>query len=563
MRASSHAEESTSPLCFDQFTLDERRVVLTRNGAAVALRPKVFALLSYFVDHPGRVLGKGELLAAVWPGVVVTDDSLSQCVNELRAALGDRGPALIKTVPRRGYRFDAAVREAGVAGDGAPSRRNRWLLAGGAALMSALLIGASTLVGKWHGGGATHIDQAVRERRSIAVMPFTEQGDDKRGYFAEAVTDDLIANIARLPQTQVIARASAAAVGARETDVRKIGRELGVRYVLTGSVRRRDSTVHINAQFVSSESGALLWSEQFDYAGTADWAWERDIGLRIARTLDLQLSAAAVPAALRRGNKLEVIDAVMRASYLARHSASRADQLRARADFEAALAMDPDSLSALCGLALAHLSEVQSRMSTDPQGQIALAARAIDRALSLDPDDTLAHYARGHLLYVRGDIEGALGEYQRVLAANPSDAWSHARIGLVMFRLGRLEEVAPHIAVAQRLNPLEGLQVAFGHHVVGLAEFHLGNDDAAYERQQRAVAANPDLVQAWASMAAIDALHGRQAQAEQCLKEMVRRRPGLTIAKLEGYLSESATPERLQAGRRRYLEGLRKAGLPE
>jgi tetratricopeptide (TPR) repeat protein len=205
---------------------------------------------------------------------------------------------------------------------------------------------------------------------------------------------------------------------------------------------------------------------------------------------------------------------------------------------------------------------VSSRYSSDPKGDIELAAKAIDRALTLDPDYTLAHYARGHVLLVRDDPDGALGEYQRVIASNPSDAWSYARIGLVMLVLGRLEEVAPQIALAQRLNPLEGLQVGFGHYVAGVAEFLLGHEDAAYNRMRKAVAANPNMVQGWAWIAAIDALHGRQDQAMADVNEIRRLRPNLTIRSAERW-SERPVSARVQAGKLRFVDGLKKAGLPE
>ncbi len=598
MGAIDLAREPASRLNFGPFALDPRRVELTRDGVAVALRPKTFALLMYFARRPGQALSKQELLAALWPGLVVSDDSLSQCVNELRSVLDDREQGIIKTVSRRGYRFDAVVSAiadgadriasqgdrtasisassdtrdvaahldgtspAAVAADAPPHRARRLLYAAGGGIAVAVMVTAALLL--WmRKAPSGSIDDAVWARRSMAVIPFVEQGEGTGDYFAEAITEDLVADLARLPQTYVVARASAAAVRARETDIRKIGRELGVRYVLSGSVRRQGAAVRLSAQFAATDNGAVLWSEQFDYPNAADWAWERDIGLRIARTLDLRLTAVAAPARSRSGEHLEAVDAVMRGAYLTRHSAAREDLLQARSDFESALKIDPDSPGALSGYALATLSWVTSRYSIDPKGDIQLAAKAIDRALTIDPDYTLAHFAHGHVLFMRGDLDGALGEYQRVIASNPSDAWSHARIGLVMLALGRLEEVAPQIALAQRLNPLEGLQVSFGHYVAGVAEFQLGHEDAAYDRMRKAVTANPNLIQGWAWMAAIDALQGRQAQATAEVDEIRRRRPNLTIRSVQGSNGERPPAARLQRGDLRFIDGLKKAGLPE
>jgi DNA-binding winged helix-turn-helix (wHTH) protein/TolB-like protein len=578
---------TASVLHFAQFALDLRRAELACNGAAVALRPKAFALLSYFADNPGRVLGKDELLAAVWPGVIVTDDSLSQCINEVRGALGDRDHRLIKTVPRRGYLFDARVDSAPAAPNGhvvdfgpampvpadepsAPSKptnvgtrtqppmRLLWI---GIALAAAVTVAAAATI--WlRDDAALPLDRAVAARRSIAVMPFSTVGSEKRDYFSEAITADVISAVAKLPSTWVIAQASAAAVGARETDVRKIGRELGVHYVLTGSVRRDGAAVHVAVQFAASDTGVLLWSQRFEYPTVADWTWQQDVGMRIARTLDRRMTFAAAPASEARGTRPDVVEAVMQGHYLLRRSTARADLARARSLFEQALAVEPDSVSALCGLAMAHMAEVRTLHSTDPKEQTALAARAVQRALTLAPNSPQAHYAMGHVLYVRGDLDGALREYQLALEGNPSDSFAHMRVGMTKLYLGHLEDVPAHMALAQKLNPLEGTLVGTATLGLGIAEFMLGNEDAAYERFRQAGITNPSLVQPWVWMSAVDALHGRSTQAKENLDRALRLRPGLTVSSAQ-FIQRDSPPPRLRPGTERFREGLMKAGLPE
>jgi len=532
--------EPDSTTTFGPFALDLRRAALTCAGTPVALRPKTLALLSYFATHPGRVLDKQELLAALWPGVVVTDDSLSQCVRELRIALGDKAEGLIRTVPRRGYVFEPVADDAAAMATAAPSAPLRRPIA-------------------WIG-----LDDGIKARRSIAVMPFSEHGADKPGYFADSVAEDLVTELSRLPDTMVIARASAAVVGAREADVRTIGRELGVRHILLGNVRRDGAAVQINARFVSAEDGAVLWSEQFSYRDAAEWDWRRDIALRVARVLDVRLTTTARQP-LRAGRQINAIDAVMEGQHLIRYMSKLDDVLRARTLFEAALVLEPESASAWTGLAHSHLAEVEFYPTGDAQAktaQLALAEQAITKALAVDPTYAYAYCLRGHVLHQRGDPEGALTVYQRYLAAYPSEAWAYARIGGMKLLLGRPQEVAAHMASALKLSPLENNLIGYTQVLAGFADFQLGRDDAAYQRFREAAAAYPHSPRPPLVMAAIDALHGRQAEAAAHLAHVKRLRPELTIAT---WLEQSRTlrGDRMQAGTERLVEGLRRAGLPQ
>ena len=561
MLTSSVGIEHGSVSLFGPFALDAGRAALTRGGARVALRPKTFALLSYLVAHPGRVVGKEELLAAVWPGVVVNEESLSQCVRELRAALGNEGQQLIKTVARRGYLFDTAVEApaspvAHLTSPPHDRRRARWAIAG-AVLLAGLTLALQRT------DAPVGVDQALKARRSIAVMPFSEFGADGRGYFAEAITEDLITDLAKLPDTLVVARASAAAVAARETDIVKIGRELHVRHVLNGSVRRDGAAVQINVQFASSDNGAVLWSERFEYPALAEGAWQRDIGTRIARVLDVRMTAAAAgQSAAPGGKRIDAIDATLQGQHALRNFVGRADLLRARAHFENALAIESDSAIALTGLAQSYLSEMEAGLGLGVQS-VALAEQAIARALAVAPDYLPAQCLTGHVLRERGDPEGALRVYQKVVAANPSDAWSHARIGAMKLSLGRAEEVATHTDAAMRLSPFETALVGYSHFHAGAAEYDLGREDAAYERMRQSAAVGPHPMQyaAFFWLASLDALHGRGQEARQHAAQVLRLRPYWTIHLWR--IRTAPVHPRLQAGRERFDEGLRMAGLPE
>jgi TolB-like protein/DNA-binding winged helix-turn-helix (wHTH) protein len=545
-------------VAFGDFRLDTRRVEVTHRGQPLAIRPKAYALLAYLVAHPGRTLGKQELVAVLWPHVVVTEDSLVQCVADLRAALGPNGAHLVATVPRHGYRFDGVIEphaDAPAPVTAAP-RRRRWPLAIGMAGLAALALGVGWFL--WP-ASAVNADHAFSRERSLVVLPLVAHGSETPQAFADAMTDELIGDIARLPGTTVIARTSAAAAAARDPDLRRIGQLLDVAYVVTGTVARQEQAVEVALQFVSATTGVVLWSDRWHQADADVEARRGDIPLRIARALDLQLTAAAYKATASTARS-QAIASLARGDQLLRTSTAPADVRKARAAFEEAIASDPASARGWTGVALSHISEVQSRGSTDPDRQTELAAQAIQKALAIDPHDPLAHHAQGTLWMMRGDPAGALSAFERVLALNPSDAWSHVRMAAALLALGRFDQVAAPVERARRLSPLEGTQVSFGRNVAGAALFHLGQDDAAYQQFQAAAIANPTNATAWALMASLDAQHGRDEAAAQAMARLKALRPHATVSLFRKTVTGNGPA--LQAGNERYFAGLLKAGLP-
>ncbi|KQT11392.1 winged helix-turn-helix domain-containing protein [Ramlibacter sp. Leaf400] len=545
---------------FGPFTLDVRRAELHREGEAVALRPKTFALLSYLAEHPGRVIAKNELLTAVWPGVVVNDESLSQCVRELRGALGDDQQALIKTVPRRGYLFDAAtetVPRPAATGHARPAvRRRTWSLAA-----SALLLAASVVVVP-RNDLPPDVDALLKARRSVAVLTFLDHGTAGQSRLGDAISTGIVTALAKVPDTQVLAGGPAA--GARAVaDPRRIGRDLGVRHLLTGSAQQVGEKIRIHARLESGEDGAVVWSEVFEYEATPDDAWQRELALRIARGVDWRMgTSAAVRQAARQGGTPARVDGLMRGQHLLRHAASYDDLVRARAHFEAITIVEPGSAAAWTGMAQSYVSELEAAWNLG-LGSAAQARQAIARARAADPHYLPAQHVHGSLLAVLGDLEGASRVYQAVVAANPSDAWAHARLGATKLRLGQFEEVQAHTDMALRLGASEASLVAFSHLQAGLAEYHLGRDASAYEHAGLSVAAGPSLAQleALLLLASLDALHGRGQEARERSVEVLRLRPRFTVGAWRVWTAP--VHPRLQVLRDRYLEGLAKAGLPE
>jgi TolB-like protein/Flp pilus assembly protein TadD len=544
-----------------------------------------------FAQSPGKLLSKAMLMDAVWPDVVVSDDSLVQCVGELRLALGSQGGALIRTLSRRGYLLDAqpcddgaspaappsasvlpdAAAAAAVSAsspDGTPDEasarpphpRRRMVLP---ALASIALLALGLVEWQtWLAPARTSIDREMAARKSIAVMPFSDFSEKPSPWFAEAVTRELITDIARVPNLLVITAFTTAAAGTAPTDPRELAKKLGAQHFLVGSVRRAGPSLQVSAQLVAVGSGAALWTDRFDYPAMESSDWQRDIFLRVASAMEVSVQDEAARQRRSKGDSLDAADHVMEGRYILRRNAVPDDMVRARAHFDAALASDPDSVGALTGWAATHYGKLFKRWSTNPKEDVALATQAIDRALAIDPHYAPAHAGRADLLFLARKFEESLGEYETAVRLDPSEARNYTRIGFIKLALGRPDEVAAHMAQAERINPLEIMFiVSYARTFAGVAEFHLGHDEAAYERLRETAALNPKYATPYAYMASIDALHGRTAEAAVQLAEFRRLLPNQTIHSLRA--GEFSQNERYLVGANRYFEGLRQAGLPE
>jgi TolB-like protein len=258
---------------FGDYVLDTARRELSRGGQQVALEPQVFDLLVYLLKSRERVVSKDDLLASVWGGRIVSDATLDSRITAARRVVGDSGAAqtLIRTFPRRGVRFVGEVREEA---------------------KSAAL--APEMVAE-QGRPVTWCAASPRPRLSIVVLPFSNFSADRdQDYFADGITDDLTTDLSRIADSFVIARRTAFTYKGKAVDVRQIGRELGVRYALEGSIRRSGRHVRANTQLIDTDTGAHLWAERFDHDACDLLALQDEITSRIAFALNLELVAAEV-----------------------------------------------------------------------------------------------------------------------------------------------------------------------------------------------------------------------------------------------------------------------------
>ncbi|WP_310461582.1 winged helix-turn-helix domain-containing protein [Sphaerotilus sp.] len=290
---------------FGVFDVDCSRACLHRAGTEIALRPKSFALLHYLVTHPERLVTKDELLAAVWPGVVVTEDSLTRCISEIRAALGDGDQQMIRTITRRGYLFALSVQASDPKASTAPppdgehhnpvavataGRKGlpvQGLVRSVAALLLALVLVLSAIF--WVDRGRS----LAAPRLSLVVLPFAHLGPDPtREYLADAITNDLTTALAHIRGALVIAPGSAFTLKGAEADPRQVGTQFGVRYALQGSVLDSGEQLRISARLVDTQTSTVLWSDQFDTPRTGLLHTQDRIVTRLAGALNAELVQA-------------------------------------------------------------------------------------------------------------------------------------------------------------------------------------------------------------------------------------------------------------------------------
>jgi adenylate cyclase len=435
------------------------------------------------------------------------------------------------------------------------------LRVGAAAAVAGLLV----LVA---GGGATYwklhsaADSTRAHRLSIVVLPFTNLTDDpEQKYFAEAITNDLTNDLSRIQDSFVIAPRTALTYAGKEIDVKQIGRELGVRYVLEGSLRRTGTQIRVNAVLIEAVTGATVWSDRFDGDWTSSAKLEDEITGRLARRLDLELTdQESRRAQSERPTNPDAADLTMRGWSVLNQPFSREQLEQARDLFEKALHIDPEYPKALVGLAWALTVQVQYRWSEAPAEQLTRAYDIVTRVLSVFPDGAMAHFVKGDILRARGkDFEAAIREYEAAISINPSLAPAYAALGGAKIRAGRSEEAFAPLQAAIRLSPRDPL-LNISYFYMCHAYSHLAKDNEAIEWCRRSVAVSPFWI-AYVDLASAYAWTGRSAEAHAAVAELLKLMPSYTVDRWAH--EKFSDNSRFLAQYQRIVEGLRKAGLPE
>ncbi len=523
---------------FDGFRLDRRGGGLSRRDergdfVPMATGSRALDVLGVLVERPGDLVSREAIIAAVWPSTVVEDANLNMQIAALRRVLDDGRAAgsCIQTVPGRGYRFTVAVTRAE-----AEARAN-------AAALPQSGVGA-------------------RPRLSIVVLPFANLSDDReQQYFADAITDDLTTALSQIRHMFVISRSTASTFKDLPLRSKQIGRELGVRYVLEGSVRRSGSRVRINAQLINAESDAHLWAERFDGDTLDAFALQNEITSRIAIALNTELVNAEVA---RPTVNPDALDYLLRGRAAFSKPPTRSSLAEAIDWTERALALDPRSAEAQSLLAYVYAFRVLNQMTDTRAVDIGRAEELVAQALAASPRNPLVHLAKGQVLRMQGRYEEAIPEYETVIASDPNATLAIAALGHCKLATGPLEETIALMERAIRLSPRDAL-IGVWYYAIGRVHLLGSRIDEAILWLERARRANPQQTFTHAFLASAYALKNATERAGAELAEA--RRLSIddrfaSIARLKAYWS-FAVPEIRALHEATFFAGLRKAGMPE
>jgi len=519
---------------FENHVLDTDRRELRRGSEAVAIEPQVFDLLVYLVENRDRVVSKDDLIASVWAGRIVSDSTLTTRINAVRRAVGDTGDEqrLIRTFARKGLRFVADVQTPSE-GEGARSP------------------GRSEEEARVRARFA----QPLPDRPAIAVLPFTNMtGDPGQEYFSDGISEDIITALSKLRWFFVIARNSSFIYKGKSVHMKQVAEELGVGYVVEGSVRRSGDSVRITAQLNDVTTGSHLWAERYDRKLADVFAVQDEITEAIVGAIEPRLYAAENFRASRKlPDSLDAWDLLMRAlSHFWR--LTRPDNVVAQALLEKAVAIDPDYGRALGVLATSH--SFGGHMGWEDIATISpIAERAARAAIVADSEDPWAHLALGSVhLYARR-FDESLAAFETALRLNPSFSLAQGYYGLVLSYCGRWQEGAAAAERALRLSPRDPFSAAF-YGIAAYAQYVGRNYEEAMRLARLGIQRADFFVGAHRVLTAAAAMAGQSETAEAALRELRRVQPNITLEWIAGQI-----PTRYDAEREHYLEGFRRAGL--
>ena len=513
---------------FEDYALDSKRRELRRGAALLSMEPQVFDLLEFLVRNRDRLVSKDDLLASVWGGRIVSESTVASRINSARRVIGDDGEQqrLIRTIIGKGVRFVGAAREQQDTDQSAAP--------------------------------------AVVPRLSIVVLPFASFSDDPGlKFFADGITDDLTTDLSRISGGFVIARSTAFTYKGQPVDVKKTGRELGVRYVVEGSIRPAGDLLRVNIQLTDAESGAHLWTDRFDTDPVGLAQAQSEITGRLARTINFKLvEAESLRIERERVFDPDPHDLLIRGWAALVRPISAATLQEARRLFERVLEIDADSVAGKVGLAHALSGNIADGWSTSVQKDQARAEQLLLEAIEFDANSFRARWALGLLRRLQNRLQESRVELETAIALVPNYAPAFWQLGMTLICLGRPDAAIPEIEKGIRLGPYDTASPS-AYSMLSLAHILLGHVERAIELSRTARARNPRLYFPHLLLAGALGLKDEVDEARTALAEGITLRPEFnSLARLRAYTTWGNP--RYKALREKTLDlGLRRVGMPE
>jgi adenylate cyclase len=517
-------------------------------------------------ESDGDLMGDGVNIAARLEGIAkpgticLSEDAYRQVKSRLDLAASDLGATQLKNIAEAVRVYSLEVGNAAQAKptkSAVPKQRSIFVLLGAGIVALIAIVGSA-----WYFLGANRpatvtsnapAARADAAHLSIVVLPFTNlSGDPSQDYFADGITDNLTTDLSRIRNSFVIARNTAFTFKGKNIPVKEISKELGVRYVLEGSVQRDQSHVRVNAQLIDGETGAHLWADRFEEDLANVFKLQDQVVSRLANTLGYELVRAEAQRSTHSTNP-DAIDLTMRGWAALWQVPTKESVTSARDYFERAIKLDPQNPEATVGLAYARIRTNYYGWNTGAENKPAAQLELLAKAIEINPGYAFAYYVKSVVLRLTKEYPEALAAAETEVALDPNSAYGYAAVGRVETLLGRCEQSITHIKQAFALSPRDPYSGAW-YLYLGYAEFCRGRLDAAIEQLKRAIVSGYPTYVTYAVLAGAEAAKGNDAEAKSAVAEARRLFPHLTIKWL---LTETTpTPSIV-------IDGLRKAGLPE
>lgn len=524
------------------------------DGRTIALRPQTAHVLEALLEKSDQVVGKDELIEQVWADTHVTDDSLVQCISEIRKALGTEEAKRLKTIPKRGYRIVTAARLGKEIETSVLTKSRRM------ARVAIVLLGIAGL-GLFAAYFLLPPEHAIIERpsekgkRVVVVLPVKPVGKDASlGILADGLTDDITMALARHRNLLVISRDSAFLYRGSSENLEYIANKLNVELVVAGTLRSVGNELKLTLRLSEAKSGALVWAESFE----ADTANSLVLHQTAIASLNTAFAKDSGPAPYvsqtviqtKSQEAYRAFTAGRQHFYLYRN---KAENLTARAYFETALSHDAGFALARAMLAWTFAFEAMNGWADDREAALDRAFEDAEIAKRINPEIPIVYFVRGLVFRERGEYVKALVEAEKATEIEPSYANGQVLLATLFYYAGRPEQSIERLRVAMKINPHHPFNYTFH---LGQAYFTLEDYEKAIEAFENGLESNPSAERLHVWLAAAYALAGKLDDAKWEADQVLTINPGFTISKIS-----EAFPYKDQKDRNRFLDGLRRAGL--
>ena len=549
------------------WTVDSSSCYLSRGEESVKLEPKVMEVLVFLAARPGEVVSREALEGSVWAGTVVGYDTVTGAIQKLRRAFGDnsRHPRIIETLSKKGYRLVTPVAPlAEPPGPVPPVTERSAAVSGERALSKPLLVSIAVVLillvailafRPWT-AEINNTSTLPSRPKSIAVLPFDNlSGDPTQDYFSDGITDDLITQLAKLSDLTVIARDSTFVYKGQPVDVREVAERLGVSYLLHGSVRRKETSVRVNAQLINASAGNHIWAESYEEPMSDIFEVQDQITQNIVSALAARMNAREREELGRpQTDNPEAYDSFLQGRERFFRFANKNENRKAREYFISAVTFDPDFSMAYAMLAWTHAFDAMNGWSPDREKSLLQARGLAVKALSLEERLPLAYFVAGLSYRETGEYVKALVEAEKAIRYDPNYANAHVLLATLLYYAGRPEEGLERIKKAIRLNPHHPYNYTFH---LGQAYYILRRYDEAIETFQQGLASNPASERLHVWLAAAYAQAGISDEAEWQADQILTLNPEFSIERMG-----EAFPFKDKADLEHFEAGLIEAGLP-